>query len=316
MFMLRRKTVGCLAVGVMTIAPLVRAQEAGPQRWRIMFDSRRDGKPEIYVMDVDGSNPRRLTQTPGARKGSVQPVWSPDRKQIAFASNRDGNFEIYVMDADGSNVRRLTHTQGEGRGCWRPAWSPDGTTIAFQSNRDGKSGKDNKSEYEIYVIEVDGSGLRRLTTNETADLHPAWSPDGKSFVFSSNRSGHWEIYVMNAEGAHVRRLTHDGRTAARADWSPDGNKIAFMSTRDAKDENDRNGAEIYVMDADGSNVRRLTDNQHRDARPHWSPDGKQIVFQSGTAPTWNDWEIYVMDANGSNVRRLTFNKYADMHPDW
>ena len=305
---------------IFTMLGLVRAQEASqpaqPSDWKIVFDSRRNGNPKIYVMNADGSNPRLLTHTPGARKASVQPVWSPNRKQIAFASNRDGNFEIYVMDADGSNVRRVTHTSGEGRGCWRPAWSPDGTRIAFQSNRHGTPGN---SEYEIYVIQADGSHLQRLTLNETADLHPAWSPDGKRLVFSSDRTGHWEIYVMDADGANVRQLTHDGRTTARPDWSPDGKKIAFMSNRDAKATNDWNGFEISVMDADGSNVHRLTYNEQRDARPRWSPDGKLIVFQSGTVgprQRWSDFEIYIINADGSSARRLTFNQQADMHPDW
>ena len=308
----------CLA-GIAVLVTTRNVEAADEQGWKILFDSLRDGKREIYIMDPDGAHASRLTRVENARSINVQPAWSPNRREIAFASNRDGNFEIYVMDADGSNVRRVTHTPGEGKGSWRPAWSRDGTLIAFQSNRDGAPGNDADSEYEIYVIQADGCRLQRVTRNEAADKHPAWSPDDKRLVFSSDRTGHWEVYLADADGANVRQLTHIERTTARPDWSPDGKRIAFMSNRDAEATDDENGFEIYVMDADGSDVRRLTYNDQRDARPRWSRDGKLLVFQSGTVgvrQAWSDVEIYTMNAEGSNVHRLTRNQHADMHPDW
>lgn len=295
------------------------AQPAQPSDWKIVFDSRRDGKSKIYIMDPDGYNSRRLTHTEGVRRVSLQPVWSPDRTQIAFSSNRDGKVDVYLMEKDGSNVRRITRTEGQGRASRRPVWSPDGTRIAFHSNRDSPPGPDIDSEYEIYVMQADGSHVRRLTHNQAADLHPDWSPDGKRLLFTSDRSGHSEIYAMRTDGSEVHQLTKDRKTAARAAWSPDGKRIAFMSNRDAQREEDENGFEIYLMDADGSNVQRLTRNQKRDSLPRWSPDGKQIVFQSGTRgpeQAWSDVEIYIMKADGSQLRRLTFNEASDMHADW
>ncbi len=251
-----------------------------PDRRKIVFVSTRDGIPEIFVMDADGSNVRRLTQTAGestmklnrARpdEGSSNPAWSPDGSKIVFGSNRDGKREIYVMDADGSNVRRLTHTPGEGTGSGTPDWSPDGKKIAFVS------GPKDWTEVEIYVMDADGSHVQRLTnTPGRHNWTPRWSPDGKRIVFRSNRSGDpknenaGEIYVMNADGSDVRQLTRYGFAAARPGWSPDGKRIVFTSSHHAKSTGDKDDFEIYVMDADGTNVRRLTFNKHFDSHPAW-----------------------------------------------
>ena len=143
-----------------------------PDGKRIAFDSSRDGKWEISVMDVDSSNVQRLTYTPGKRR-SFNPTWSPDGKRIVFCSERDGIMDVYAMDADGTNVRRLTYTSGKRKGSWGPRQSPDGKRIVFGSDRDGTSGDWRKNK-EIYVIEADGSNLRRLTFNEVLDTHPDW----------------------------------------------------------------------------------------------------------------------------------------------
>ena len=129
-----------------------------------------------------------------------------------------------------------------------------------------------------------------------------------------------EIYVMASDGANVRRLTHTpGKGNWTPRWSPDGKKIIFCSNRGVESEGSEDAYEIYVMDADGSNVRQLTTNERSATRPHWSPDGKKVVYHSardGNPKDWKDHEIYVMDADGSNVRRLTFNKAIDGHPAW
>jgi TolB protein len=128
---------------------------------KIAFLSDRDGNYEIYVMDVDGSNPTNLTNNPAE---DVSPAWSPDGSKIAFLSDRDANYEIYVMDANGSNPTMLTNNLS---GIF-PAWSPDGSKIAFLSDRGGNG--------EIYVMDTDGSNPTNLTNNPAADSFPAWSP--------------------------------------------------------------------------------------------------------------------------------------------
>ena len=300
-------------VVVLVLAPLMAVVDAQAQ---IAFVSQRDGNPEIYVMDVDGKNQRRLTNHPD---NDVSPSWSPDGKRIVFFSNRDGHvhvihglpaYEIYVMDADGGNPQNLTNNPFDDR---NPSWAPDGKRIVFQSNRD----KDNPQNYEIYVMDADGGNQQNLTENPNEDQYPSWSPDGKRIVFSSAREGHFigefgitdEIYVMDVDGGNQQRLTENRQNDWFPSWSPDGKRIAFSSDRKGEFEN----FEIYVMDVDGGNQQRLTENRVYDEWPSWSPDGKRIAFYScrdGNA------EIYVMDADGGNPQNLTNNRHDDASPAW
>ena len=267
---------------------------------QIVFVSNRDGHfqddipgipklpaPEIYVMDADGENQRRLTNNPAR---DYAPSWSPDGKRIAFVSDRDGHVnirdwptsEIYVMDADGGNQRRLTDNPARD---YAPSWSPDGKRIAFSSDRDN----DRNHNIEIYVMDADGSNQHRLTNNLTEDEYPSWSPDGQRIAFSARREGHvenkfgitYEIYVMDADGANEQRLTENRNNDWSPAWSPDGNRIAFESDR----KGDLVSFDIYVMDADGGNLQNLTNNPHSDASPAWlnspfsvSPTGKRFTM--------------------------------------
>ena len=304
-----------LATGVaLSLTPLIIVAGAQAQ---IAFASDRDGNSEIYVMDADGGNPRRLTNHP-ARDWS--PSWSPDGKRIVFCSDRDrhpfhvpGWFtsEIYVMDADGGNQQNLTNHPSNDR---NPSWSPDGKRIVFQSYRDN----DRNHNIEIYVMDADGSNLQRLTNNLAADEDPAWSPGGERIVFTSAREGHFidldenitdEIYVMDADGGNQRRLTENRNNDWDPVWSPDGKRIAFAADR----KGDFEKFDIYVMDADGGNPQKLTNNRVWDSSPSWSPDSQRIVFNSNRD---GKSEIYVMDADGRNLQNLTNNPHSDASPAW
>jgi Tol biopolymer transport system component len=267
---------------------------------RIAFESQRDGNPEIYVMNPDGSNQTRLTTNPAL---DTDPDWSPDRKKLVFHSNRDGNPEIYVMNADGTGQARLTSSRSTDRNA---TWSPDGKKIAFETYRDGAGA-------EIYVMNADGTGLKRLTDNQVDDFDAAWSPDGAKIAFArGSEDGNQEIYLMNANGSGQTNLTRT--TQAREfnpAWSPDGTHIAFHSNRD------QGNWEIYVMRSNGSAQTRITDNCCRDFNPIWSPDGDKIAFQTDRDDRINDtFEIYVMNPDGSSLRRLTNNSWTDQVPDW
>jgi hypothetical protein len=261
----------------------------------IAFQSNRLGNWEIYVIDPDGTNEKRLTQNAAV---DVDVAWSPDGTKLAFESTRDvgAASEIYVMNADGSDApRRLTMNPGNDR---NPKWSPFGNRIAFESNRTGN--------YEIYVMDADGSNQTPRTANPARDSDPAWSPDGQRIAFESDRDGNDEIYVMEADGSAVKRLTMSLAHEGNAAWSPDGKRIAFQSDRDGNHE-------IYVMNADGTGQTRLTADAVRDSDPVWSPDGSRIAFASHRD---GNLDIYVMNADGSDHMRLTDSAGDDLVPNW
>ena len=309
----RRHSLTHLIVGiivVLSLTPLMVAVEAQAQ---IAFVSNRDGDKDIYVMDTDGGNLRRLTNN---SDGDGDPVWSPDGKRIAFKSDRDGHVnvhgwpthDIYVMDADGSNPQNLTNNPADD---WDPSWSPDGKRIAFTSRRDGPF------NIEVYVMDADGSNLQNLTNNPRDDRNPSWSPYGAHIVFSARRKGHFEnkfsitheVYVMNVNGGNQRRLTDNRNNDWDPVWSPDGKRIAFEADRKGNLEK----FDIYVMDADGGNLQKLTNHRAWDGSPSWSPDGERIVFHSERD---GNYEIYVMDADGGNLQNLTNHRRGDFSPAW
>jgi Tol biopolymer transport system component len=198
-----------------------------------------------------------------------------------------------------------------------PAWSPDGSRIAFASDRNGN--------YDIYVMQADGSKVVQLTRDpfanfyllqSAADSGPAWSPDGKQIAFLSGRDNvmmtyvDLNVYVMNADGSRVVQLYSDPSAQHWLAWSPDGSRFTFVSPELGQDHGD-----IWVMNADGTHPIRLSQGGSDNTTLAWSPDSGRIAFLSnrGGQP-----DIYVMDADGSNVTRLTRATGPDANgePDW
>lgn len=292
-------TVLLIVLAAPRAAPALQSRDAfdGMPSWSpdgssIVFHSDRAGNFDIWIMDGDGGNPRPLTE---GRGHDFIPRWSPDGSRIVFYSDRQGNvfidhndLDVYVMNADGSDQTPITDAPGRDM---LADWSADGARIAFVSDRAGP--------YDIFLMDADGANPVNLTDNSVEVYNPSFSPNGDRIVFDAPVLEHddrYDIFTMRPDGSGVVNLTAsaDGHDF-NARWSPDGRRLAFMSSRDGN-------FEIYVMNSDGSDQRRLTDQGENDHDPSWSPDGRRIVFMSRRD---GNPEIYVMNADGSDQRRLT-----------
>lgn len=217
--------------------------------------------------------------------------------KVVFTQESSGGSDILAMYPDGSGAVELKHNLDH----WdmEPALSPDGNQVAFRS----VNWIDGATEWDIYVMNLDGTGRTNLTNTPGLDSRPAWSPDGKRIVFQSSREGSslddWDIYVMQADGSQQTRLTDDPAIAVAPVWSPDGTRIAFTSYRDG------NG-NIYSMQSDGSQQAALTNHPANDQDAAWSPDGRTIAFQSSRdARDGEGMDVFLMQADGTAQRNVT-----------
>lgn len=298
--------VSTVALIALVVSPFPGTEaRASVQNGLIAFISERDGNSEIYVMNEDGTNQKRITNDPA---DDMQPIWSPDGKRIMFTrrNNTDGAYgNIFVMDENGSNVKQLTDGPDYESGY---DWSPDGSKILFCI-----SNKAAGKKSDVYMMDADGSNWQQLTDNPEHDCVPDWSPDGSKILFTSTRDGNYEIYSMNADGSNEQRLTNYSESDWTPKWSPDGTKIVYSS--DINTNPKAYNEEIIVMDADGSNRTNLTElKDSQEGRPEWSPDGSQIVYESNYS---GSREIFKMNADGTKQMRLTKNtSIFDAFPSW
>ena len=284
----------------LTAAPDCQQSTAGPVdsslvgNW-LAFSATQNGNGDIYLLNIDaalaGPGPVAATRLTTDPASDFDSTWSPDGKQIAFRSQRDGNDEIYVMNADGTCQRNLTNDPVND---WSPAWSPDGTQIAFARFFDSNQFTD------VAVINVDGTGLHRLTT--ASGEYPSWSPDGARIAFATARDGNYEIYVMNADGSDQQRLTNNPAYDMSPAWSPDGTQIAFDTQRDTFPPAEVGIGpefEIHLINLDGSADTRLTNNTQEDRFPDWGSRDTIVFTENG--------QLIVTHLDGSGLVQMIGN---------
>ncbi len=261
---------------------------------QIVFLSNRDGNPEIYSMHADGSQQTRLTNTDAYEIG---PVGSPDGTFIAFSANYTGDQEIYRMQTDGSGLTQLTTSPGMDA---VSAWSPDSNWLLFSSQRNQIEGFEGPPS-EIYIMDRNGDGQRRLTRNTSSDYCASWSPDMSQISFSSYRFDFdfVRIAVMDLNRADSRFLVDLPENAFCPVWSPDGQWIVFYTADLAHGWGD-----MWLMSPDGTNQQRLHlfDGQAKFDGVRWSPDGQWLVF---AADGGSGWDVYVASPDGQELVNLT-----------
>ena len=239
-----------------------------PDRNKIAFQSDRDGDEEIYVMNSDGSEQKRITSVTGR---DTHPNWSPDGKTIMFQSNRSSNdphiVELYTMNEDGSAQKQITHLN---KFSGVPVLSHDASKIIFQSKDYNADKHNEESFWHIYIMNSDGTGIRKLTNGKSNFQVPVWSPDDSKILYWCDSTGNNEIYVIDFASGKSKQLTFNSADDIVACWSPDGSKISFYSNRSGK-------YDLLIMDSDGSNQRILAEDISPFAVPFWSPDGKYIL---------------------------------------
>lgn len=257
----------------------------------IYFISDRSGHKEIWAMDPDGLNQRRVTSL---NASSREPAVSPDGSKLVFMSDAKPAPGIVVFSVD--PPRSLGFHNQHASINLTPSFTQDGKQILYASSGSGGC-------CQIYLANLDGSGVRPITSGTFLDVEPKVNPKtGSTVVFSSNRSGSEQIYLMNLDGTGIERLTPGTGEASNPSWNPDGQHIAFSWTRGYAAGN----WNVFVMDVASRDPLQLTHsgsgNEGRNENPVWAPDGKHLVFMSTRG---GSEQIWTMLANGTQVQQLT-----------
>jgi TolB protein len=241
------------------------------------------GHWELVMFDVDGKNPRVLLSE---RTILLAPSWRPDGRAVLLTSYRSGRPELWLYTLADRGFRRLAAIPNAYGG----VYSPDGTRIAFTIT--------DRANSDVWLMNADGTGAKRLTREPALDLSPSWSPDGARLAFVSDRSGTPQIYLMGADGSSPRRLTFQGNYNQTPAWSPRGDAIAFT----ARDE--RKVFDVFVVSPENGKIQRVTQDQGRtNEEPTWAPNGRLMALKTDRAGA--SFQVVVSDARGEKQTVVT-----------
>jgi Tol biopolymer transport system component len=268
---------------------------------KIAFQSDLGGHNEIYVLTKDGL--RKLTETAWSNE---YPKWSPDGKRISFMANPGGKFQIFVASEDGSGLTQVSHSAQE---AIEEAWFPDGKKIAYTEQRRKGLGK----SFTLYSLDLETKAEAKLLPDfKNSSSLPEFSPTAPLMAFTGKKMMGWGVFIHDFSINTTRVLT-EGGGACRPHFSPDGRRIAFVSSAaDGK-------GDIWLINPDGSGKERLTDlPETYDYFPSWSPDGRYIVFASGTKhyPYQGEWSLAIVEVATKKIVPLFSSGARDVFPDW
>jgi TolB protein len=253
--------------------------------------------PCADAADLPMSIPVQLTHAQ-----NYDPSPSPDGKKLVFISAISGKEQLFTMNIDGSNVMQLTRDDADHED---PSWSPDGGKIVFVLVSGGRN--------SIAVMRADGSDVKVLTPKEQNTIHPNWSSDSTRVIYCTNddleppKKNTADIYAVDVGTKKITRLITGGINTYGS-WSPDMRQIVFRKIIECEN------SEVFLANADGSNLRNLTNNKFFDGWPAWSPDGKRIAFASNRRS--HGYQIFVMDADGGNPQLVSNTEGRATAPRW
>lgn len=270
---------------------------------------------------------------------NAEAYFSGDGQSLIFQSKRDGRAcdQIYTMRTDGSGTRMVSTGKGRTTCSY---FFPKGDRILYSSTHGGGEKCPAPPDfsrgyvwaiypsYDIYTAKRDGSDLKRLTATEGYDAEATISTDGRKVVFTSMRDGDLDIYTMDASGRNVRRLTTELGYDGGAFFSRDGRQIVYRAyhpkteaeiaryrQRLAENLIEPNVFEIWVMNADGSGKRQVTNLKAASFAPYFFPDGRHIIFASNVNdPKGRNFDLYMINVDGTSLERVTYNESFDGFP--
>ena len=284
----------CISL-VFTFVSIYAVDARAPRTEKIVFSSNRRGNWDIYVMNPNGSNQLRLTQSPLI---DVSPVWSPTGEQILFVSGQSGARDLYVMDANGKRLRRVF---GSPAHRIEPAWSPDGERIVFHAQL---------PQWSIQTATIHGRDLRIVAAADPRGGNPSWSPDGKEIAYVDNINNSRRIRIVTLSSGAIRTfLPNESSWMYTPAWSPDGEQLAFTWYKWGVGDKDA----LFVANRNGTRLKQIGKAIPGTSSPAWSPAGDKIAYMEEAAE--GNRQIAIIDVNTKRNKELTHRGW-NITPSW